>query len=503
MVLLAAGTAGLFRLIYPRLPTTVGEVPVVTVDQQSIAVLPFDNLSNDPANDPFTAGIHDDILTQISQIGALRVISRTSVERLDRNQKIQQIARQLGVANILEGGVQRIGDHVRINVQLIDGRSDSHLWSQRYDRELSVENVFAIQSEIATEVARNLKATLSSAEKARIQTPRTSNLAAYEAYLLGRQQIRNRNSDALVQAIGFFQKAIDLDSKYALAYLGLAESYRLSSTYGRMTRAESAARTEPLVNKALELDDQLGEAHAALGNIKSSRYDFDGAEAAFSRAIELNPNYADTYLGYAGMLRSMNRHEESLAQLRKARELDPLSGAINANIAQSLNHLARFAEGLEQFHKTIDVAPDYAGAYYGLGDSYWMAFGRLDRAYRWRKKAFEIDPGDPIIAALLGLLCLDLDDPGHAAPWIEHALNLGSGRVRPNLAQELLHLYQGEHEKALQFAERVLAIDPGFRIALAHLSGRDVHAGRYAEARARYAGPFPEFFATKIPTVEY
>jgi TolB-like protein/DNA-binding winged helix-turn-helix (wHTH) protein len=203
---------------------------------RSVAVLPFANMSQDATAEPFANGIYDDILTQIAKIRDLRVIARTSMERLDPNLSLQEIGNKLGVATILEGGVQRIGNRIRINVQLIDCESKTHLWAETYDRELTTANVFAIQSEIAASVADALKLTLSPEEHLRLEKTPTQDMAAYQAYLLGKQRLKKETSASLVEAVDLFQQATDLDPNFALAYVGLADGRRDRSRYGRPTR---------------------------------------------------------------------------------------------------------------------------------------------------------------------------------------------------------------------------------------------------------------------------
>ena len=236
-----------------------------TPREKSIAVLLFDNLSGDDATQPFTKGIHDDILTQLSKIRALKVIARTTMERLDSTLSIPEIGTKLGVATVLEGGVQRAGERVRINVQLIDCSDEAHLWAETYDRELTAANIFSIQSEIAKIVADALRATLTPEEQDRIATVPTENLAAYEAYLLGNQRKAKYTIASTAEAIEYFQQAIELDPKFALAYVGLTESYLNQFDDSGFPPAEMLARAQAAADKALELDDRLAEAHVALG----------------------------------------------------------------------------------------------------------------------------------------------------------------------------------------------------------------------------------------------
>ena len=471
------------------------------VREKSIAVLLFDNLSGDAATQPFTKGIHDDILTQISKIRALKVIARTSMERLDPNLSIPEIGARLGVTTVLEGGVQRAGNRVRINVQLIDCKTEAHLWAETYDRELTAANIFSIQSEIAKTVADALRAALSPEEEDRLATVPTENLAAYEAYLLGKQRLARETAAAMVEAVDYFQQAIELDPVFALAYVGLADSYGMQLYLGTLAREEGLARMQAAADKALALDDQLGEAYNSLADIKYSRSDYEGAEAVYRRALELNPNYARTYYYYGDLLISfMGRPEEALALLRKAAELDPLSAGIINSVGEALESLGRFDESLARFERAIEVDPGYAEAYHSIGRHYWSVSGQLDEAVRWYRKSVSVDPGRPSETAFLGSLFLDLGDLDRAEYWIERSIELGPEGFWPNLAMQFLHLYRGDEATALDYGRRAFAFNPLF-VPLP-LRDHELRAGRYAEARALYEERYPELLNEGDPTVD-
>ena len=285
---------------------------------KSIAVLPFDNRSKREEDQFFTDGIHDDLLTTIAKIGSMKVISRTSVmEYTDTIKKIPQIAQELGVANILEGGIQRSGNHVRINVQLIDAATDNHLWAEIYDRELTAENLFAVQSEITKMIADALQAELSTGEQQRVDARPTDNLLAYDAYLRGRQLMATRNSADLKLAIEEFSKATSLDPLFALAWVGVADSnMRITGSAGLLPIVEEA------VKNALAIDSDLGEAYASLAEIHNYYNRKDEAESAYQKAIELSPNYATAYYWYSGFLGIYPlRIQEQVELARKAAEL--------------------------------------------------------------------------------------------------------------------------------------------------------------------------------------
>ncbi len=257
----------------------------------SIAVLPFANRSANPDDAFFVDGIHDDLLTHISRIGSIKVISRTSVMQYrDSTQSIPQIGAELGVATVLEGGVQRAGDQVRINVQLIDALTDEHLWAEIYDRQLSATNIFSIQTEIAEAIAKALQTTLSPTEQQRMLAVPTENLAAYEAYLIGRQRFARRSTDSIAEAIDYFLEAVELDPDYALAWVGLADAYIYQAAQGGFSEGELHARAQAALETALELNKHLGEAYTSLGILKFEQYDLERAEHYFERAHLLHSN---------------------------------------------------------------------------------------------------------------------------------------------------------------------------------------------------------------------
>ena len=467
----------------PRAPESAS---ALTSDLKSIAVLPFENMSREEANEPFTIGIHDDLLTHISKIRSIKTISRTSVSQYRGTTKtIPQIAEELGVRTVLEGSVQRVGDRVRINAQLIDARTDEHLWAESYDRQLTVADIFAIQSEIAAAIAEALRATLSPEEKERLETVPTENLAAYDAYLLGRQRMTKRVSVALAEAIDYFQQAIAFDPDFALAYVGLAESYQLQENYSGLPQNEMFAKAEIAIGKALELDDRLGEAYASLGRIKTFTGDFEGAEPAFQRALQLNSNYATAHDWYAILLGRSDRLPEALAQIKKGLELDPLSAIINHDMGYILSALGRFDESLVQFEKVIEIDPAFPTAYWHIGQLHSAAFGRLDEAVVWHRKGIYLDSRNPEIPASLSMVYLDVGDDAKAKYWIDRSMELGPENGWSIGAAEMFHLYRGEDVQAPEYVSKLLTISPSSWARLADLRNHDLQGGEYTEGQAQ------------------
>lgn len=436
-------------------------VEVVKTDSArlSIAVLPFENRSDRPEDEYFTEGIHDDLLTTMANIGSMKVISRTSVmEYKETTKKIPEIAKELGVANILEGGIQRSGNHVRINVQLIDAITDEHLWAEIYDRELTAENLFAIQSEVSNAIAKALNATLSPQEVQRVSSIPTQSLEAYEAYLLGRQKWSARTAASTAEAVTLFQKAIDLDPDYAQAYAGLADAYRHQVPYGGLPEAEALPKAERAVRKALVLDDQLAEGYATLGGLLAQQNrDLAEAEAALKRALELNPAYSDAYNWLALTYQASGEFEKAQTVVRKGLEVDPLSLVLQLNLGLNLGALGRTDEMRAAVERLIEVAPESAFGYMGM--SFYSGFykGRIDDSILWLNKATELEKNDPAFASYMSYWYLDLNDTRMADYWVTRASDIRPDNVNVYSAKMMTALHSGDPDVARTLA--LAAID--------------------------------------------
>ncbi|MDH3903112.1 MAG: hypothetical protein OES90_07805, partial [Xanthomonadales bacterium] len=302
--------------------------------ERSIAVLPLANRSAREEDQYFADGMHDDLLTQLAKIASLKVISRTSVMRYrDTELSIPEIAGQLGVTAILEGGVQRSGDQIRVNMQLIDAQTDEHLWAETYDREMTAENLFAIQSSITRQITDALKANLTTEEVARITENPTHNLEAFQEYMKGQQLLALRTVTALEQGKSHFERAIELDPEFAVAITGLANAYHLLYEYAGWTEAEALDPAMALLDQALELSPDLGEAFMVRGEIYRHKEDLDAAILDFERAIELIPGNATVYHWFSFIRVDQNLNDEAYALLQRAHELDPMSPVIHLNYA--------------------------------------------------------------------------------------------------------------------------------------------------------------------------
>jgi TolB-like protein/Flp pilus assembly protein TadD len=362
--------------------TTELSVPITAPAEEtgppSIAVIPFANMSMDDANEPFTVGIHDDLLTQLSKISSLKTISRTSVLRYrDSDKPIPEIAAELGVSSVLEGGVQRIGDQVRINVQLIDAVSDEHIWAETYDRELSAANIFGIQSEIAMSIADALKATLTDRDQQRLSAAPTENLGALDAYFMGKQIADIRSEENIKESIRFFELAIESDPEFALAHAGRASSWLLLPEYDADLDPETARNTAvESANRALELNPELPEALNVSGWIRlTQHYDWQGAEDFLNLAIEHHQSNLEALHWLSHVVSWQGRHEEALSIARKAVEVDPYSPLMLMNLSYIQMDAGLFDDSLATRDRTLQVKSDMHEQMRNM----WLTYLRADR----------------------------------------------------------------------------------------------------------------------------
>jgi TolB-like protein/Tfp pilus assembly protein PilF len=379
-----------------RVASAPNELPM-----KSIAVLPFANLSRDPDNAYFAAGIQDEIITRLSKITDLSVVSCTSAQRFKSSpDDIPAIAAQLGVANILEGSVQRTANAVRVNVQLIRGATDTHLWADTFDRQLT--DIFGVESEIAKTIAETLRAKLSGSEQNAITARPTENTDAYQLYLRGRFFWNKRTGQNLNKAADYFNQAIAADPNYTLAYVGLADSYVLMPFYGAGTPQDCYPKAKAAAEKALQLDDTLAEAHTSRAQI-FCYYDLDFVRAAreYQRAIELNANYPTAHQWYgSSALTALGRFDEAIAEVKRAIALDPLSLVINADLGNSYYRARRYDEAIKQLRKTVDLDAGFYYAHWNLGSAL-AANGDLAGAIEEYEKARSLND-DPSMLGLLG-----------------------------------------------------------------------------------------------------
>ena len=393
------GVAEIYRIVLPWEEKEGKESGAkLSLDSRRVAVLPLVNMSPDPDDEYFSDGLTDELISTISQIKELRVISRTSIMQFKKTAKVlSEIGRELNVGTVLEGSVRRSGKKLRVTAQLIDVQTDEHIWAKNYDRTL--EDVFAIQSDIAQNIASALEVTLVKSEKESLSNRApTQNTEAYNLYLKGRYFWNNRTKENLYKAIECFKRATEKDPRFALAYVGIADCYSVLADHGHLLQREAEARAAELARKALQLDDSLAEARTSLG-AALERTANATAEEEFRKAIWLNPNYATAHHWYAIHLLGRGKIEEALSETRKANELDPLSLQIKSFLGATYWIAKRYDEALEHLTQALEIDPNFGVAYFWLSLVY-AETSRFDEAIAAAKRGAELTPGSRSKASL-------------------------------------------------------------------------------------------------------
>ena len=345
------------------------ETASVSLDRKRIAVLPFLNISPDPNDAYFADGLTEELIARLSTISGLKVIARTSIMRFRGTTKsVGEIGKELKSGTVLEGSVRKAANRLRVTAQLIDATTEEHLWVQNYDRQL--EDVFAIQTEVAQNVSDNLQTQLLSEERQHIEKKPTGDIGAYTFYLKGRYYWNERSRDALEKAIKYFEEAIRMDSRFALAYAGLADSYIVLVDHGHLPPSEGYPKAKQAAKKALELDETLAEAHTSLGTILSREWDWRGAEEEYAKALGSNPNYATAHHWYSIHLLETGRVDEAIRELKMAEELDPLSPMLHSY--GSLVYIAarQYDIAMKELDKALELDPNFVPALANRVDVY-------------------------------------------------------------------------------------------------------------------------------------
>ena len=423
------------------------------IPEKSIAVLPFDNLSRDPDNAYFAEGVQDEILTRLAKVADLKVISRTSTQHFKSvPENLPQIAKQLGVTNILEGSVQKVKDQVRVNVQLINALTDAHLWAEIYDRKLT--DLFAVESDIAKTIADTLQAKLTGSESTAMSNKPTENPEAYELYLKGRFFWNKRTGQDLKTACDYFQQAIAIDPHYATAYAGLAESYILIPLFDAGSPQDYFPKAKAAAERAIELQETSAEAHTALGLLLCfSDVNFAQSEKEFKRAIELNPNYATAHHWYGNaLLVALGRFDEAISENQRAVELDPLSLIINADLGSTFMMARQYDQAIAQLQRTLTLDNKFGYTHWNLGEALYLK-GDKAAAIAEYKKARTLDD-DPQIVALLGRAYADTGQKDQALELVRDL----EARARQQFVRgyliALVYIGLGDKTKAIDYLER-------------------------------------------------
>jgi TolB-like protein/DNA-binding winged helix-turn-helix (wHTH) protein/Tfp pilus assembly protein PilF len=425
----------------------------------SLAVLPLENLSGDKEQEYFADGMTDTLITNLAQVGSLRVISRTSVMRFKGSKEsLPQIGRDLQVDAVVEGTVTRSAGRVRISAQLIEASKDHHLWARSYERDL--KDVLALQDEIARDITEQIRVELTPNERNLLMQVHTVDPEAQDAYLRGRYWNSEMTADAARKGLDYSRKAVAKDPSYALAYAGVAHSFQILRITGALPWHEAFAKQKEAAIRALELDPSLAEAHVSLAQVRFG-YDWDwsGAEDEFKQAIALKPNDALAHGSYAGYLLAMERLDEAAKESERARDLDPFSAQVNWWVGQLLYHARRYDDALRQNRRGLEMYPDNAALYDAMADVYEQtksfaeAFAARSQALKLRKdptsatldeayKRFgysgylrrkvailEQTPQLQIDAAEIAHQYALLDDEPHAMTWLERAYDERNGKV--------------------------------------------------------------------------
>ncbi len=358
---------GLVAAIGPRTFKSWFQGPTAAPDIRSLAVLPLQNLSGDPKQEYFADGMTEELIAELGQVSALRVISRTSVMTYKGTKKrLPEIARELGVDGVVEGSVLREGNHVRVTAQLIDARSDQHLWARSYDRDLT--SILALQGEVAQAIADAIRIEVTPQEKTRLARARPVSRETQDLYLQGMQLL---NQAHLKPAIVYLQQAVDSDPNYAPAHAALAHGYGWLGEAGRLPYAEAFTREETEAAKAIELDDALSEGHAELASaVMNLDWDWTTPEREYRRALELNPNSVPVYSAYTFFLERIGRIPEAIEEMKRVLEHDPVSSNALAIAGTAYYWARQYDEGLAQIRRGSTLDPDNPQFRFPLGDIY-------------------------------------------------------------------------------------------------------------------------------------
>ena len=450
--ILSIGVFFLGRYTALRTSSSLESAKAAAPSAKSVAVLPFANLSRDPDNAYFAAGIQDEIITRLAKIGELKVVSCLSTQRFKSSpDDLPAIAKELGVANVLQGSVQRSPDAVRVNVQLVRAETDTHLWADTFDRKLT--DVFQIESDIAKTIAEKLQAKLTGSEERAISMQPTADVEAHQLYLKGRYLWNRRTAENLEKALNYFQQAADKDPNYALAYSGIADTCALFSVYGAGAPQEYLPRAKAAAEKAVELDDSLAEAHASLGLVYHSY--FRGAESAreFDRSIQLDPNYATAHHWYGRLTLVMQgKLDHALVEVKRAYELDPVSPIIHTDVGAVYLMARRYDEAIEQLRGTVQMDPEFYWAHRFLGMALDLK-GDTTGALAEFTKAFQLND-DPAGLGFIGHAQARMGHEKEARARLDQMNDAAKRRYVAPYAFALIHLALGDKDQALDWLEK-------------------------------------------------
>ena len=439
-------------------------------DASRIAILPFANISPDPADEYFSDGMTDELIAVLSKIGGLRVVARTSVMRFKGEKATaNRIGQELKVGSLIEGSVRKSKDQVRITVQLVDTESEVQLWTETYNRNL--QDIFSVQSDIAQQVAKALEVRLGVRENSALRREQTQNPEAYSFYLKGRHRWNLRSENEINRAIKYFEEAIGRDPGYALAYAGLADCYSILGYYAFRRPVAVYPRAKELAEKALSLNESIAEPHASLGEVLMQYFfDWKKAGSELDRALELNPSYATAHFWRATHHMALGRTDDSLTQVRKAVELDPLSMIILTDAARNLYLARRYDEAINQYQRSLDVDPNFPIAHKGLAEVY-AQIGKYDEAVSEIERAIALSGRSIFILDDLGYIYARAGKREDASKVLEDLDKLANDEYVPSYGRAVICAALGNKEDAMNWLEKAydernflvyLKVDPAF-----------------------------------------
>jgi TolB-like protein/cytochrome c-type biogenesis protein CcmH/NrfG len=451
--------------------------------EKSIAVLPFVNMSPDPNNEYFSDGLSEELLNLLAKVDGLKVAARTSSFKFKGSSAdISEIGEALGVGTVLEGSVRKTGQQARITAQLINVEDGFHLWSETYDR--SLDDIFAVQDEIAGAIVQALKLPLMGADASSVTARATRSYQAYDLYLLGRHRARQFSAESFREAIAYFQRAIEADPDYAPAYSGLADAYLGLTNYGDLPMAEAVPMAEQAVGRALQLDPNLAEAWASQGQLLMDQRRVPEALEAFEKAVRLNPNLVYALIEQSAALGRLGRSREAVVAADRAFELDPMSDYVRQQRLIMLSLAGRGEEVRELAMDWARAEPENPFPFEALGDVYLSALGQPERAVVPYARAHELRPGDTYMARGIAAAFLTLGDLPSARRWLEEARKRGPRTLWTQLAAYDLALAEGDEATQRSLIEQYLQENPGSTLALSGLGALQLRAGQLEAAEA-------------------
>jgi TolB-like protein/Tfp pilus assembly protein PilF len=423
--------------------------------EKSIAVLPFVNMSPEKDQDYFCDGITEEIINALAHIENFKVIARTSAFAFkDKQADIREIGQILDVETLLEGSVRKSGNQLRVTAQLIRVADGSHIWSERYDREM--KDVFAIQDEISLAIVDNLKVKLLGETKKAITARKHSeNLEAYNLYLKGTYYYQMLTAEGFKKASEYFEQALQKDPDYALAYVGLGYVNWLNTAWGNVPPDKAYPKANEYANEALKIDTTFAEIYSVLGNINTFYYwNWKEAERCFKHALQINPNSSMIHVNYSALLTFTGRHKEAISEATRAQELDPLSGYINTRAGEAFHYAGQYDRAIEEYRMTLAINPNYYLAHLQLGRAYYFAKGKVKEAVAEYEKAVDLSDGNPFVIASLVCLHYQIGEKDQAEKLFYSVKKRAETEYVPATSFYLIHRFRGDEDLALEWLKK-------------------------------------------------